>query len=81
VEESFRIFQGKILDEYDSMAHECGFHIIDATLSIEEQQRQMREIVVSELGDALRASVLRVTHRDANGVETNGFETTTAVLQ
>ena len=81
VEESFRIFQGRILDEYDSMAHECGFHIIDATLSIEEQQRQMREIVVDELGDALRASVLRIAQRDANGVETNGVETTTAVLQ
>src|SRR5208337_1797447 len=40
VEESFRIFQGRILDEYEAMAHEVGFHIIDATLSIEEQQKQ-----------------------------------------
>ena len=43
IEESFRIFQGRILDEYEAMAREMGFHIIDATLSIEEQQRQMRE--------------------------------------
>src|SRR6202521_5003959 len=35
VEESFRIFQGRILDEYEAMAGEMGFHIIDATLSIE----------------------------------------------
>ena len=39
VEESFRIFQGRILDEYEAMAQEMGFHVIDATLSIEEQQR------------------------------------------
>jgi dTMP kinase len=60
VEESFRIFQGRILEEYDAMAAECGFHIIDATGSIEEQQQQMRDIVTGELGEALRASVLRL---------------------
>src|SRR5436853_1878396 len=48
VEESFRIFQGRIVDEYEDMAEEMGFHIIDATLSIEEQQRRMREIVVAQ---------------------------------
>ena len=31
VEESFRIFQGRILDEYEAMAQEMGFHVIDAT--------------------------------------------------
>src|SRR5712672_3915944 len=50
IEESFRIFQGRILDEYEAMAQEVGFHIIDATLSIERQQRRMREIVVAQLG-------------------------------
>ena len=54
VEESFRIFQGRILDEYEAMAQEMGFHIIDATQSIEEQQRQMREIVMNELGDSIK---------------------------
>src|SRR5947208_13246250 len=54
VEESFRIFQGRILDEYEGMADEMEFHIIDPTLSIEEQQRIMRDIVVSELGDSLK---------------------------
>src|SRR5678809_1137085 len=52
VEESFRIFQGRILDEYEAMAHEMGFHIIDATQSIEEQQRQMRAIVMDQLGES-----------------------------
>src|SRR5438874_5198086 len=46
VEESFRIFQGRILDEYEAMAQEMGFQIIDATQSIEEQQKRMREITI-----------------------------------
>ena len=58
VEESFRIFQGRILDEYEGMAKEVGFHIIDATQSIEEQQRRMREIVMNVLGDSLKNGIL-----------------------
>ena len=65
VEESFRIFQGRILDEYEAMAHEVGFNIIDATLSIEEQQRQMRQIVMDQLGDS--TTVLRTPIGDQNG--------------
>src|SRR5918912_2510249 len=60
VEESFRIFQGRILDESEGMAEDMGFHIINATLSIEGQQRRMREIVVQELGDSLKNGVLRL---------------------
>src|SRR5881275_2822392 len=45
IEESFRIFQGRILAEYEAKAEEMGFHIIDATRSIERQQREMRRIV------------------------------------
>jgi dTMP kinase len=60
VEESFRIFQGRILDEYDAIAHEMGFHIIDATQSIEVQQRRMREIVMKEIGPSLKKNVLHV---------------------
>src|SRR5439155_3877648 len=53
VEESFRIFQGRILDEYEGVAGERGFHIIDATLPIEEQQRQLGKIVMDQLGDSV----------------------------
>ena len=70
VEESFRIFQGRILDEYEAMAGEMGFHIIDATLSIEEQQRQMRQIVMDNLGDVLRTGVLRAASRGTDGIAT-----------
>jgi dTMP kinase len=60
VEESFRIFQGRILDEYDAMAEEMGFHIIDATQSIEAQQIRMREIVMKEIGKGIKKTVLKV---------------------
>ena len=59
VEESFRLFQGRILEEYDNMAEEMGFHTIDATGSIEQQQKQMRKIVMREIGDSLSKQVLR----------------------
>lgn len=44
-EESFRIFQGKILAEYERMTAEFGLTIIEATRPIEEQQREMRTII------------------------------------
>lgn len=75
VEESFRLFQGRILDEYEAMAEEVGFRVIDATLSIEEQQRQMRQIVNEVLGEHLKSGLLR-----AQAGATNGTATTAAVL-
>jgi dTMP kinase len=68
VEESFRIFQGRILDEYEAMANQMGFHIIDATLSIEEQQRQMRRIVMDQLRESIKSTVLRTPRGDHNGL-------------
>lgn len=59
IEESFRLFQGRILEEYDAMAEEMSFHVIDASGSIEDQQQQMRRIVLEQLGDSLRNGVLR----------------------
>ena len=60
IEESFRIFQGRILDEYEAMAEELDFQVIDATQSIEDQQQQMRDIVRQTFGSELAAGVLRV---------------------
>ena len=48
-EESFKMFQGRILEEYDSMCGEFGLTQIDATRSIEKQQREMRSIVKEHL--------------------------------
>lgn len=44
--ESYRIFQGRIIDQYDSMAEPEGFTIIDGTLSIEEQQKTVRKMIM-----------------------------------
>jgi len=48
-EESFTIFQGKILEEYDQMVEEFGLTVIDATRSIEKQQKIVRSIVTRYL--------------------------------
>jgi dTMP kinase len=74
-EESFRIFQGRILDEYEAMAEEVGFRVIDATQSIEDQQQQMRAIVMEVLGAHLKTGVLRAPRGESHGVGR-----TTAVL-
>jgi dTMP kinase len=48
-EESFKIFQGKILDEYDRMVDEFGLTVIDATRSIEQQQHETRRLIGQHL--------------------------------
>ena len=57
-EESFKIFQGKILEEYDHMVSEFGLTVIDGTLAIRAQQRQMREIVSRFLKEKLKEKVV-----------------------
>ncbi len=47
--ESFRIFQGKILEEYKKMTDEFGFDVLDATLDIHDQQEMVREKVSDTL--------------------------------
>jgi len=43
--ESFRLFQGKILQEYRKMSEEFDFVAIDATESVESQQVKVRQII------------------------------------
>jgi dTMP kinase len=50
--ESFRMFQGRILDEYEKMIPEFGLTVIDATLPVEVQQARVRQIVSAELEKA-----------------------------
>jgi dTMP kinase len=49
--ESFRLFQTRVLEEYDKIATEFGLTVIDATLSIRKQQKIIREIVEEHLHD------------------------------
>ncbi len=53
-EESFALFQAKILEQYDQAAQEFDLTVIDGTLPIGEQQRQMRDIVKPHLEGLLR---------------------------
>jgi len=55
--ESFRLFQGKILEEYERIVPEFDLTVVDATLPIEAQQAQMRQIVKSKLAQAKRLRV------------------------
>ncbi len=47
--ESFRIFQGKIRNEYEKMKSEYGFIEVDATQGIHAQQQTVRETISSQL--------------------------------
>jgi dTMP kinase len=47
--ESFRIFQGRILEQYLAMSSEFKFMIIDANQSIEAQQNVVRTLVAGKL--------------------------------
>ena len=48
-EESFRIFQGRLLEQYLAMSTEFNFHMVDANQSIEVQQSLVREVVASRI--------------------------------
>ena len=51
VTESFRIFQSRILAQYDKIVDEFGLITMDATKDIAEQQNEMRLVVETALQD------------------------------
>ena len=59
IEESFRMFQGHIIEEYEKMVGEFGLVVIDATRSIEEQQAEVRQLVSNALTGTKRTKVRR----------------------
>jgi dTMP kinase len=59
IEESFRLFQGRIIDEYEKMINEFGLVVIDATRSIEEQQAEVRKIVSHALAGTKKTRIRR----------------------
>lgn len=42
--DSFRIFQGRVLDEYERIGTEFGLHVIDAQGTIQSQQEHVRSL-------------------------------------
>jgi len=57
--ESFRIFQGRLLEQYLAMSTEFQFHVVDANQTIEAQQQIVRAIVAARLN----LDNFRRTHR------------------
>jgi dTMP kinase len=47
--ESFRLFQGKVLSEYDRLVDEFSLQVVDAVGSITEQQRVVRSLIAPRL--------------------------------
>lgn len=58
-EESFRLFQGRIVNEYEKIVPEFRLCVVDATLPIEVQQAQVRSIVNRHLETAKDVRVQR----------------------
>ncbi len=52
VVDSFRIFQGKVLAEYDRLVDEYGLQVVDAEHSIPVQQRIVRDLVARRMETA-----------------------------
>jgi dTMP kinase len=50
--ESYRIFQGRIVEEYESMVDEENFVVIDGTKGIEKQQIAVRKQVLKTLKES-----------------------------
>ena len=43
--ESFRLFQSRVLNEYENMVDEFNFHVIDAVQPVEKQQKEIRGLI------------------------------------
>jgi len=66
--ESFRLFQTRILEEYDRIAPEYGLSVMDATLPITDQQERFRRLVMEKLEHFDPQPVTRVKKRRAANV-------------
>lgn len=67
--ESFRIFQGKVLEEYDRIVDEFGLQVIDASASITDQQRIVRRLVARVLHSGEEPLEVDQDEREHVGVE------------
>jgi dTMP kinase len=57
--ESYRIFQSRIIEQYDSLASSENFTTIDGTMEIEESQRILRDIVMKMLPTPRVSKIIR----------------------
>ena len=47
--ESFRLFQGRILEQYLAMSTEFNFHVMDGNQTVEAQQSVVRQLVAGKI--------------------------------
>lgn len=58
--ESYRLFQSRIIEQYESMVKREKFTVIDATLGIKDQQKIMRDKIKELLPPRMTKSILEV---------------------
>jgi len=58
--ESYRIFQGRIIDEYESMVQSEGLTVIDGTADIEEQQHLVRQKAIEILAPLVGQRIMEM---------------------
>ncbi len=74
IQESYYLFQGRVLDEYDKMAGEYAFHTIDAKQPIDVQQRTIRHIVERELNEYFLRYQLALRQEEEEATEFSAAE-------
>lgn len=63
--DSYRIFQSRIIEQYESMIDSEDFTIVDATLGIEEQQNLMREKILPLLPKRLQKQTIELKNNES----------------
>jgi dTMP kinase len=58
VQESYRLFQSRILIEYEKLVNEYGLYVMDATGPVERQQRLLRQVIAPHLEGVRRREQL-----------------------
>jgi len=58
--ESYKLFQSRILDEYERLVPEYGLTVMDATKPVETQQRALRRHIKSHLSEMRRGRYAEV---------------------
>ena len=68
--DSFRLFQGKVLSEYDRLVDEYGLEVVDAVGSITEQQRMVRKLIAPRMTSGTAGAAADVETGGSTGVPT-----------
>jgi dTMP kinase len=49
IQESFRLFQGRVMEQYERLADDANLVRVDATRPVHEQQQQVRRIIMESI--------------------------------